>query len=103
MKTSDILGSFYDNKHGMSARKLTAFTLTLLVVAAHAIYFYALYNEHKWATDLFVEDQIVLLLGAAFFLGLITFAQILKFKNNDTANNTTAPITDHSDSSVQTN
>ena len=72
-----------------SARKLTAFTIIGLIVLGHFVYY-----KHCLATEDFSTYTTVLAIdyiASAFFLGLITFQQILSFKNgkNENSENTT--------------
>lgn len=70
----NLIGSFNNKNEGFSARKLTAFILILCIVFMHI----------EWGLDskFSVEILICDLIGVAFFLGLITTDQIIRFKNN---------------------
>jgi hypothetical protein len=71
---SDLLNSFNNVKNvGFSGRKLTAFTFVACIVYIH--YIWGIYNAFT------VEILICDIVGAAFFLGLISFTQILELKN----------------------
>ncbi len=83
--------SFRNDKAGGSARKLTAFTLIGLLVGAYVFWYRALYFSvsvtdkltitPNWATSIFIEVVGIALVGAAFFLGMITYQNLLEFKN----------------------
>lgn len=63
---------------GWSGRKLTAFALTLCVVAMHVAYYrYALMLGNF---SLFTEVLIIDLVGIGFFLGLVTVANIIELR-----------------------
>jgi hypothetical protein len=95
-----LLGSFTNDKAGASARKLTAFVLTLCYVGAFCIYCNSLILGLIWATAIFIDVLIVTLCGAAFFLGLISFTQLLLLKNGktETTHNETTIFSDSSTS-----
>ena len=70
----DLLASFNNHEKGFSARKLSAFALMCCIVWVH----------YKWVNhDNVAEVLIIDLCGVLLLLGLITFEQIIKFKNND--------------------
>lgn len=84
MKLIDnLLDSFNNSNAGWSARKLTAFTMTALATGAIFIWYYELILDAVWATSIYTQILIILLVAAAFFLGLITFTQILELKNGN--------------------
>lgn len=64
---------------GFSARKLTAFIIVACIVFMHI----------EWGIDskFTVEILICDLVGVAFFLGLITMDQIIRFKNENKKQN----------------
>ena len=71
---SGLYGSFNNVKNeGFSGRKLTAFTFVLCIVYIHYIW-----GKNNAFT---VEVLICDIVGAAFFLGLVSFTQILELKN----------------------
>lgn len=75
----NILGSLNNKKdEGFSARKLTAFTIVACIVYMHIV----------WGTNnnFSVEILICDIIGVAFFLGLITADQIIRFKNENKQN-----------------
>lgn len=75
----NILGSLNNKKdEGFSARKLTAFTIVVCIVYMHIV----------WGTNnnFSVEILICDIIGVAFFLGLITADQIIRFKNENKQN-----------------
>ena len=63
---------------GWSGRKLTAFTLTGCIVALHVFYF--MYSLMLKEFSLFVDVLIIDLIGVAFFLGLVTVANIIELR-----------------------
>ncbi len=75
-----LFGSF-DNKkdNGFSGRKLTAFTFMGCIVYMH--YIWGLNNA--FTLEILIADIV----GASFFLGLVSFSQILEFKNGNNNNN----------------
>lgn len=78
---SGLYGSFNNVKNeGFSGRKLTAFTFVLCIVYIHYIW-----GKNNAFT---VEVLICDIVGAAFFLGLVSFTQILELKNGRAPNNT---------------
>lgn len=83
-----LVQSFSTAEGGFAARKLTAFALIVMVG-----YIHARFVDHSNA----IEAIIIDLIGAAFFLGLVTFEQILKFKNG----NATPPSTPDPGSTTQ--
>ena len=81
MMIKNILASFDNHERGFSARKLSAFVLMCCIVYIH----------YKWVNhDNVAEVLIIDLCGVLLLLGLITFEQIIKFKNgtNTTENAT---------------
>ncbi len=74
--SKNIMGSFNNNqKEGFSARKLTAFTLILCIIFMHLIWG----KNNNFTVEILICD----LIGVAFFLGLITVDQIIRFKNDN--------------------
>jgi len=73
-----LLGSF-DNKkdNGFSGRKLTAFTFTFCGVYAN----YQVFNLPVISDHLAISILIIDVVAAAFFIGLVTADQIIKFKS----------------------
>ena len=69
-----ILKSFDTQDGGFSARKLTAFILTLCILYIHIKYV----NSQNA-----IEAQIVDLCGVLIALGIVTAEQIIKFKNGN--------------------
>lgn len=67
-----LLASFDNVEGGFSARKLTAFALMICIGYIH----------FKFVDkDNAIEALIIDLVGVGFFLGLITFSQILSLKH----------------------
>jgi hypothetical protein len=85
-----LLNSF-DNKkdNGFSGRKLTAFTFTLCGVYAN----YQVFNLPVISDHLAISVLIVDVVAAAFFIGLVTADQIIKFKSGKGPEVTTAEST----------
>ena len=77
----NILGSFNNKDEGFSARKLTAFTLILCIVFMHLVWG----KNNNFTVEILICDII----GVAFFLGLITADQIIRFKNDKKEDNDT--------------
>lgn len=75
---SDIWGSFNNKEEGVSARKLTAFWIIVIHTIGNVRYIY--HSTHEQFLNLFIEWCIVNLCAIAFFLGLVTFDQIIKFR-----------------------
>ena len=70
----NIINSLNNTDSGFSARKLTAFSLMILIAYVHYKYV-DLSNA--------IEAILIDLGGVLLLLGIITFEQILKFKNGD--------------------
>ena len=66
--------SFDNSDLGYSARKLTAFTLVVMIVTLHVVYI------QNFNIEYLAEVLIIDLCGVAFFLGLITVAQIIQLR-----------------------
>ena len=71
--------SLKNSEEGFSGRKLTAFTLTCCIVALHIFYF--IYSLVLGKFELFINVLVIDLIGVAFFLGLVTVANIIELKN----------------------
>ena len=69
---NNLIGSLNNTDSGFSARKLTAFALMVLIAYVHYKYV-DLSNA--------IEAVLIDLGGVLLLLGIITFEQILKFKN----------------------
>jgi hypothetical protein len=69
---TNLFASFNNQEGGFSARKLTAFALMVLIAYTHYKYV-DLSNA--------IEAILIDLAGVLLLLGIITFEQILKFKN----------------------
>ncbi len=72
---SDIYHSFFNNKSGMSARKLTAFSLITCV-----FYLHYKYVDTTNAFDFLVADLCAIML----LLGIVTAQNIIELKNGKT-------------------
>lgn len=71
---NNLFASLNNQEGGFSARKLTAFSLMILIAYIHYKYV-DLSNA--------IEAILIDLAGVLLLLGIITFEQILKFKNGD--------------------
>jgi hypothetical protein len=69
-----LVSSFDTNTKGAAARKLTAFALMVCIAYIH----YKFVDKENA-----IQALIIDLTGVAFFLGLITVAQIIELKNGD--------------------
>ena len=67
-----FLASFDNANVGASARKLTAFALMICIGYIHLKYIDSTNCIHALIIDL---------LGVGFMLGLVTFSQLIQFKN----------------------
>lgn len=78
-KIIDGLLSSFDNKKdtGFSGRKLTAFTFTACGVYAN----YQVFNLPIISDHLAISILTIDVVAAAFFIGLVTADQIIKFKS----------------------
>lgn len=70
----NLINSLNNTDSGFSARKLTAFSLMILIAYVHYKYV-DLSNA--------IEAILIDLGGVLLLLGIITFEQILKFKNGN--------------------
>lgn len=69
------------SKDAFSARKLTAFAIMASILIGHGIYYKHCFTKEDFSiyTTVLAIDYI----AAGFFLGIITFQQIINFKNGD--------------------
>lgn len=74
-----LLLTFDNSKDGHSARKWTSFTITLCVVVGHFIYYKHCFIKEDFS--IFAEVLIIDYVAVGFFLGLITFQNIIELKN----------------------
>jgi hypothetical protein len=74
MKLSNILNSFNNSSEGFSARKLTAFAFVLFT-----LYIHLRYIDKSNAIEALTIDGLMILL----LLSIITFEQIIKFKEGN--------------------
>ena len=82
--------SLKNSELGWSGRKMTAFALTLCVVAMHVAYYtYALMAANF---TLFTEVLIIDLVGIAFFIGLVTVANIIELRTGRKTETTVTEI-----------
>lgn len=86
---SDLWGSFNNKEEGVSARKLTAFWIIVIYTIGNVRYIY--HSNPEQFLGLFIEWCIINLCAIAFFLGLITFDQIIKFRMGKNENKTPQP------------
>lgn len=80
------------SKEGWSARKLTAFTMTMLIVAVVLIWLRYAYKQGKW--EYMLEVLILLASVIAACLGMTTFQYMNKNKKDEKdppANNSDTP------------
>lgn len=76
-----LLLTFDNSKEGHSARKWTSFIIIGCVVVGHAIYFKHCYTKEDFS--LFDTILIIDYVACGFFLGLITFQNIVELKNGN--------------------
>lgn len=76
-----LVNSLDNSTSGFSARKLTAFIIISCVVIGHFVYYKHCLQKEDFSiyTTVLAIDYI----AAGFFLGLITFQQILQLKNGN--------------------
>lgn len=76
-----LVNSLDNISHGFSARKLTALSIMASVLIGHGIYYKHCFTKEDFSiyTTVLAIDYI----AAGFFLGIITFEQILKYKNGN--------------------
>lgn len=84
-----LLLTFDNSKEGHSARKWTAFIIVSCVIVGHAIYYKHCFSKEDFS--IFAEVLIIDYVACGFFLGLITFQNIIELKNGST--NTQPPST----------
>ena len=77
----NILNSFSNEKGGWSARKLTTFAVTILIISAHIKWLLAC----KISSDFGLLPEILLIDFSAIFslLGLTTWERLKKFSNTN--------------------
>jgi len=66
-------------KNAFSARKLTALAIIICVVTGHGFYYKHCYFKEDFSIYTYV--LIIDYVAVAFFLGLVTAEQIIKFRN----------------------
>lgn len=66
-------------KNAFSARKLTALVIVIAVLIGHGFYYKHCYTKEDFSIYTYV--LIIDYVSVAFFLGLVTFEQIIKLKN----------------------
>lgn len=66
-------------KNAFSARKLTALVIVIAVLIGHGFYYKHCYSKEDFSIYTYV--LIIDYVAVAFFLGLVTFEQIIKLKN----------------------
>ena len=76
-----LVNSLDNISHGFSARKLTALSIMIAVLIGHAVYYKHCFTKEDFSiyTTVLAIDYI----AAGFFLGIITFQQIINFKNGN--------------------
>jgi hypothetical protein len=88
-----LLASADTNTKGAAARKLTALSLTIPIFIFNTIYCYHSYKSFEfWKFSQWETWLIINLVAVAFFLGLVTVANLIILKNgykkDDTQNKT---------------
>ena len=81
----NILNSFSTNEMGWSARKLTAFIVTILVIIAHIKWIMSCYKNSDFSLlpeVLIIDFSVILTL-----LGLTTWERLKIFKKGDSGDN----------------
>lgn len=66
-------------KNAFSARKLTALVIVIAVLIGHGFYYKHCYTKEDFSIYTYV--LIIDYVAVGFFLGLVTFEQIIKLKN----------------------
>lgn len=76
-----LVNSLDNISHGFSARKLTALSIMISVLIGHAVYYKHCFTKEDFSiyTTVLAIDYI----AAGFFLGIITFQQVINFKNGN--------------------
>jgi hypothetical protein len=87
-----MLLTFDNSKEGHAARKWTAFIIILCTLTGHIFYFKHCFIKEDFS--IFAEVLIIDYVAAGFFLGLVTFQNIIELKNGST--NTKPPPTTES-------
>ncbi len=75
---SDLYQSFFNNKEGFSGRKLTGVSFFVLIAIGDIIFYY---KPDPVFQSLYVEVKLINVGGLLLCLGLVTFANLLEFKN----------------------
>jgi len=78
----NIINSFNNEKTGFAARKLTAFQIIVLITIADLYY---IFNTNFHLPN-FINWLIVHFCAASFFLGLVTFQNLIELKNGKKSN-----------------
>jgi hypothetical protein len=81
-----ILSSFDTHTKGFSANKLTAFTLIAMVVVFDINYIRHCYSSGDYSNQNYW--LLIHLLAAAFFMGLIKWAELMQLRNGNNNNET---------------
>jgi hypothetical protein len=81
----NLLNSFSTNELGWSARKLTAFIITLLVIIAHVKWITSCYRNSDFS--LLPEILIIDFSTILTLLGLTTWERLKIFKKGDSSDN----------------
>lgn len=81
-----LVNSLDNISQGFSARKLTAFAIMASVLIGHGFYYKHCFTKEDFSiyTTVLAIDYI----AAGFFLGIITFQQIINFKNGNNSSGT---------------
>lgn len=75
---TDLYNSFFNNKAGLSGRRLTAFVLIVMVVTGDVFYFMTAETAFM---SVLIDWIIVHLCGAGFFLGLLKIDDLIELKS----------------------
>jgi hypothetical protein len=76
-----LVNSLDNTNQGFSARKLTAFIIIASVIVGHFFYYKHCYTKEDFS--IFTSVLIIDYCASGFFLGIITFQQIINFKNGN--------------------
>lgn len=82
---SKLLKSFGMNEDGFSARKMTAFVITLLIVYIHYKWLKSCYNNNQFG--LLPEVLLIDFTALLSLLGLTTWERVKNIGNNSNSNN----------------
>jgi len=78
-----MLLTFDNSKEGHSKRAWTAFIIMFCIFVGHLLYYWHCYKKEDFS--IFTYVLIIDYIALGFFLGLITFQNILEFKNGNSS------------------